>query len=316
MKALIMNQKNLAGFSPELKTQICINTNSFRETAQWERYSPEKMFCFLDELGCKKIELSTDLGSVGKHCLTHPDLVSILGDALEQFDIECVAMSGGWCDFYTNDIQTLKTQIDICLYLGIKKLRLFLTNPKVEIRESITARAKAIDNLKRQAYHFVKHDICCLIENHGGLTSDPKNVFAILGALESEFGDKIGTVFDPANYKKYCPWFTKEDLKLAFERVSRFIKHVHVKDINEQNEFCLFGTGIVPWSHYLRQLIHIGYDGYLSIEHEIPTFQSIGIVKTWLELNRLLSREYRYFLQALAPLRLTAKDIENNVIKD
>lgn len=75
---------------------------------------------------------------------------------------------------------------------------------------------------------------------------------------------------DPSHYRLY-----RNDPSWAVKEWGSKIKHVHLKDvigvpgpIGDSFIFPLLGEGLVDWQTFLRTLLEIGYDGFLSIEFE------------------------------------------------
>ncbi len=77
-----------------------------------------------------------------------------------------------------------------------------------------------------------------------------------------------------------------------FARLSRHLFHVHLKDIREagKHDTCALGAGLLDVAAVLAALREVGYDGYLSIEHEPDTYDPTAEAAASRELvERLLA---------------------------
>lgn len=112
----------------------------------------------------------------------------------------------------------------------------------------------------------------------------------ILSAFIDDCGEGIGVNFDPGNYVMVGA----DDEVEAVIVLGKKIVHTHAKDGNNlvkidaadfyhkfaegglewmaESNICIetpLGQGMVRWPEYLKALKEIGYDGFLTIEHEV-----------------------------------------------
>jgi L-ribulose-5-phosphate 3-epimerase len=97
------------------------------------------------------------------------------------------------------------------------------------------------------------------IENH-----PEKNAQEVADQFHS-FRPRIGATLDTG-------WFGSQgyDSITAVRELNDSIVHVHLKDVRQVggHDSCTLGQGIVPVAGVLQQLKEVGYQGFLTIEHE------------------------------------------------
>jgi len=226
---------------------VAINTNCLKEKSLSDALD------IISGLGCKYVEFSTD-GFL--HAYEYFD-TGIEPDMFLCRGLECIVLSGGWCDFVTGETADLSKQIKICSDLNLTKIRLFVSNPRREADPSADSFKASVKNIRLAAEEY--EDYCLMFENHGGLTATWRTTADLLRAINKP---NTGLVFDPVNFM-----VSGEDPLDAFDYLFPWIMHVHVKDIRGR-EFCEVGKGITPWKELIRRLKTVEYVGYLSIEHE------------------------------------------------
>ncbi len=117
------------------------------------------------------------------------------------------------------------------------------------------------EKLLEKAYSLCqKHKILLAFENHPGRETT-KKIKKLIGDRKDWFGACVDT-----------GWFAtfNIDVSQAIRELGENVFHVHLKDIKKvgAHETCALGDGIVNIPAVISTLREIGYDGYLSIEHE------------------------------------------------
>jgi L-ribulose-5-phosphate 3-epimerase len=103
------------------------------------------------------------------------------------------------------------------------------------------------------------HQVRIGIENHPERHAD--EVLAKIG----DNGDVMGACVDTGW------WLTQGyDPAAAIRALGQHLFHVHLKDIRAagKHETCALGDGLLDVAEVLAALREVGYDGYLSVEHE------------------------------------------------
>jgi sugar phosphate isomerase/epimerase len=105
-----------------------------------------------------------------------------------------------------------------------------------------------------------EHGVRLAVENHPERT--PGEILAKIERGAGTFGTTVDTGW----------WGTQGyDAAQAIFDLRDHIVHVHLKDVRaegEPHDTCIWGEGVVDIEACVRALQGIGYDGYLTIEHE------------------------------------------------
>ncbi len=122
----------------------------------------------------------------------------------------------------------------------------------------------------------VTRDLCDHCAGNGQrlhLETGQESADALLQFIEDVQRENLFINFDPANMVLYG---TGDPIE-ALRKVGPFVRSVHCKDGKwadkpgkEWGTEVPLGEGDVGMENYLRTLLEIGYDGPLTIEHEIP----------------------------------------------
>ena len=125
------------------------------------------------------------------------------------------------------------------------------------------------------------------MENHGGIGGTSEHLLYYRGQLET---DLFGFVVDVANFRAN----SGEEPLGAVRRVASGALLVQVKDgvLNDDGTWTprLCGEGGIPLEESLNILHQADYQGYVSIEYEVPVDYNVGIPKEVSYLRSLLRR--------------------------
>ena len=77
-------------------------------------------------------------------------------------------------------------------------------------------------------------------------------------------------MFDPANFVQ-CG----EDTIKAFELLKKYIAYMHIKDSRDDGTIVPAGAGIGNIKYIIDELKKDGYDGFLSLEPHLGTFEGL-----------------------------------------
>jgi sugar phosphate isomerase/epimerase len=107
---------------------------------------------------------------------------------------------------------------------------------------------------------LVEHNLVLGYENH-----PEKTPAEVLDKIGGGVPGRIGVTVDTG-------WFGTQgyDAATAITELADTLVYVHLKDVLAvgAHETCRFGQGIVPIERCVKALLHIGYAGGISIEHE------------------------------------------------
>lgn len=127
----------------------------------------------------------------------------------------------------------------------------------VDRSAAIAACVESFSELARQGQ---AHGVAVLMENHGGLSSDPQSIIQVMEAVGSAVGKQwVGTLPDFGN------WYPPIERYEATRKIFPYAKAVHAKtkDIDEKLNHPAFDL-----AKCVRIAREAGYDGYLGIEYE------------------------------------------------
>ncbi|HAM39331.1 MAG TPA: hypothetical protein DCP53_08080 [Elusimicrobia bacterium] len=255
----------------------CCSTKSRIIAAAWgfRKLSVKEYFKSVNKLGICGLEMHIDAKET-KNSLDSTNPVEEAKKAKELSEKYCVSISSIAIgnDFTLNNdddinrqIENVKRAIDLADMLDSRIIRIFAGFiEKSKITDSTYK--KVWDSLNNVGKYAEKKNITLCIENHGGITANGDDCLKVLKGIKSK---AVAINFDPANF-----YFYGEDPLKGLRKVAKYIKYAHWKDVkkvNDKNEYCAFGEGIIDWTPIIKELGKIGYNGYYSIEYE--TFEDV-----------------------------------------
>jgi sugar phosphate isomerase/epimerase len=155
-----------------------------------------------------------------------------------------------------------KRFIEIADKAGCPYVRVFPNNlPKDTAKEKTMELITA--GLNELAEFSKDTNVKVLMETHGDLIwSD--DLVKVMNNVDAR---QVGLVWDISNM-----WtVTKEDPKLVYEKIRKWVRHTHIKDISlagGKETYTLFGEGDVPALETIDLLAKNDYKGYYSFEWE------------------------------------------------
>lgn len=162
-----------------------------------------------------------------------------------------------------SDIENIKKWMDVAAYLGSPNARVNSgRQPEGQEQISIT-----VDSYRELADHARMLGMNILLENHGGLSADPRNILRLVDEVERD------------NFR-LCPDFGNfpEEIRYrALEMMFPYAVMVHAKTFE-------FGDNGMETRFDFDRCMGIvrdtGYSGPLSIEYEGPGDQYVGVEKS------------------------------------
>lgn len=160
------------------------------------------------------------------------------------------------------NMDAAKKFIDLAEKLNCPFIRVFPNNlPKDQDRQTILD--LITKNLADLAEYAKGSSVTVLVESHGDLIKSDD----LLNVMQNVNHPHAGMIWDICNM-----WtITKEPPALVYDKLKKYIKHTHVKDvklINGEVHYVLFGEGEAPIAEALQSLQHGGYNGFYSFEWE------------------------------------------------
>jgi len=167
------------------------------------------------------------------------------------------------------DMNVVKSWLHTAKYLGSQAVRVNTESvitrgdsSKVEVSLVI-----AKESFRKLALYAEELGMQLLLENHGGLSSNPDSIIEIVEAVAN---DHFGICADLGNFA--------DDIRYkALEKLAPYTKLIHAKtyDFDETGEMKEF-----DFRECLRIFKRTGYDGYISIEFEGKGDQWQGVSQT------------------------------------
>lgn len=165
-------------------------------------------------------------------------------------------MSG---DDMNNALKEAYDYIDLAADFGGRYIRVLTDKnaaPSVKIDE-----AAAIKNLDKVCGYGKDKNVGILIETNG-VYSNSDNILSLLKSVKR---DNLFIIWDVHHTCRYG----KETPKYTAQKLSGYIKHVHLKDSfikDGKLVYAMPGEGDIPVINAVKELKKAGYDGYLSLE--------------------------------------------------
>jgi sugar phosphate isomerase/epimerase len=152
--------------------------------------------------------------------------------------------------------------IEIADKAGCPYVRVFPNNFPKEISKEKTMELMSA-GLNDLANFSKGTNVKVVMETHGDLIwSD--DLVKVMNTVDAK---KVGLVWDISNM-----WtVTKEDPKMVYDKLKKWIWHTHIKDISlagGKQQYTLFGEGDVPAFDAIDMLEKNNYKGYYSFEWE------------------------------------------------
>ena len=131
-------------------------------------------------------------------------------------------------------------------------------------------RALVLERLKMFIAYAKEENVILLHENEKDIYGDiaPR----CLDIMKELACDNFKAVFDPANFIQ-----SGQDTKEAFKMLKDFVAYMHIKDaLNEDGKVVPAGYGDGNLKYILDSLFANGYDGFLSLEPHLGSFEGLA----------------------------------------
>lgn len=142
-----------------------------------------------------------------------------------------------------------------------------------------------------------ENDVILLHENEKEIYGD--NAERCLDLMKNFYGDNFKAVFDPANFVQ-----SGQDTKEAYELLKDYIEYMHIKDAwFENGRVVPVGMGDGNVEYILKDLFKNGYDGFLSLEPHLGSFEGLADLELGDEMMSLPKSGEGTFTVAYKALR-------------
>ncbi len=227
-----------------------------------ERYSINKV-----EL-CQEHVLSQERGYLAEV----KGALAEIGVSVVNIPIDVGNISLGNPDWRAEDIAEIKTWIDTAEYLGSPYVRVNSGQPQDAKHFDLQI---TINSYKELAAYCASKGMTLLLENHGGISADPRTIIKLVEGVAS-----------PAF--KLCPDFGNFEDEVRYKGLEMMFPHaaiIHAKtlDFNEAGELDSYDFG-----RCMKLAKASGYDGPISIEFGGTGDEYEGIALTKALIERYL----------------------------
>ena len=160
------------------------------------------------------------------------------------------------------DFELFKHIVEIAKILDCGFIRIF------SFYNAQNEKAAVISALKKMTDYAEKENVVLLHENEKDIYGDRAE--KCLELLEAINSDNFKAVFDPANFVQ-CG----EDTIKAFETLKKYIAYMHIKDSRDDGTIVPAGAGNGNIKYIIDELEKDDYDGFLSLEPHLGTFEGL-----------------------------------------
>lgn len=185
-------------------------------------------------------------------------------------------------DFCVTDPEALKKQIasvkqwvEHTSLLGGKTIRIFAGTLKKGDKEE-RAIKQAVEAMQEACEHAGKYGIYLALENHGGITSTPEQLLALVKTVKSDW---FGVNLDSGNFHTEDPYC---DLaKIApYAVIAQFKTEIHPKGKQKEE---------ADLSKLVAMMRKVNYRGYVALEYEAAENAKTAVPRHLAALRKLLA---------------------------
>jgi sugar phosphate isomerase/epimerase len=155
-----------------------------------------------------------------------------------------------------------KRFIDLAARLRVPYIRVF-PDKLVEGESASTTMKRIAEGLRELGEYAKGSGVTVILESHGDFTTS-SSLLEIMKAAEMP---SVALLWD-AHHTAVAG---KEDPASTFRLLSRYVRHVHLKDskpAGKESRYVLTGKGTVPVRQTVKVLVEGGYRGFYSFEWE------------------------------------------------
>lgn len=252
-----MNYEKISGFSDEIASDV---------TTQFE---------VLNKLGIKYFE---PRGIDGKSIAElNDEEVMSLKAKMEKYKIKVSSIGSPigkikLTDDFEEHFEVYKRVVKTAKMLDTKFVRMFsFYHDGGEWTDA--EREQVVLQLKRLIAYAKENDIVLLHENEKDIYGDiASRCFDLMNEL---YCDNFKAVFDPANFVQ-----SGQDTKEAYEILNKFVVYMHIKDaLKKDGQVVPSGYGDGNVEFVLKSLFDAGYDGFLSLEPHLGSFEGLAALE-------------------------------------
>lgn len=253
-----MIYNKLSGFSDEISKVI------------------EEQFTVLNKLNINYFE---PRGIDGKNISTlNDEEIEVLKEKMNRYGIKASSIGSPVGkikleESFEEHFEMFKHVVYIAKELGAKYIRMFSFYHEGGDEWTAEEREEVFARLRRMIAYAAEYDVVLLHENEKDIYGD--TVDRCVDLMKELSCDHFKSVFDPANFVQ-----SKQDTKYAYENLKDYIAYMHIKDAKSVDDSVVpagLGDGNIPF--ILKDLFANGYDGFLSLEPHLGTFEGLAALE-------------------------------------
>ncbi|MBQ7793296.1 MAG: sugar phosphate isomerase/epimerase [Clostridia bacterium] len=251
-----MNYLKVSGFSDEIAPQVDAQFQALNRLG----------ISYFEPRGVNGVNIA-DLSDEEREALKakmaeYSIKVSSIGSPIGKIKLE---------DDFAPHFERFKRVVETAKYLGTKYIRIFsFYHNGGEWTEQ--ERAEVLKRLEMMVEYAKEQDVVLLHENEKDIYGD--NATRCKDLMDNLYCDNFKAVFDPANFVQ-CGQDTLE----AYSVLKPYIEYMHIKDAEENGNVVPAGYGIGNVEAILKALFDNGYDGFLSLEPHLGSFEGLAALE-------------------------------------
>ena len=261
-----MQYTKISGFSDEIDSMIDVQ------------------FEVLNKLGINYFE---PRGVDGKNISElEDDEVLALKSKMEQYGIKASSIGSPIgkikiSDDFEPHFETYKRVVKIAKMLDTKYIRMFSFFAEGDGEWTQMQRQEVFSRIEKMIEYARENDVILLHENEKEIYGD--TVERCLDLMKNFYCKNFRAVFDPANFVQ-CG----QDTKKGYDLLKDYVEYMHIKDAKLiSGEVVPSGYGDGNLKYILSELFKGGYDGFLSLEPHLGSFEGLAKLELSDEMSKL-----------------------------
>ena len=184
-------------------------------------------------------------------------------------------------DDFAPHFEIFKRVVKTAKMLDTKYIRMFSFFADNEGEWSEEQRQEVFVRIQKMLDYARENGVVLLHENEKGIYGDTAD--RCLDLMENFSSDNFKAVFDPANFVQ-CG----QDTKKSFDILKDYVEYMHIKDAKrEDGEVVPSGYGDGNLEYILGELFNNGYDGFLSLEPHLGSFEGLAKLELHDKMEKL-----------------------------
>ena len=169
--------------------------------------------------------------------------------------------------------EVFKHVVNIAKTLGTKYIRMFSFYHEGGDEWTAEEREEVLARLRQMIAYAKEQGVILLHENEKGIYGDTAD--RCIDVMKELGCEHFRAVFDPANFVQ-CG----QDTKYAFDNLKEYVEYMHIKDARfEDGKVVPAGMGDGNVAYVLKGLFENGYQGFLSLEPHLGSFEGLAALE-------------------------------------